>query len=90
MEKTITMEIPEDWLQGLEWGRKTVVQEIVQLGIYQFKVRRALEMYQARLGSLGYIAEKTGLSKRDLIREARLRGLEPPFDEQTLKEELST
>jgi len=89
MDKNITLEIPEEWLKGLEWGRNTVIQEIIQLGIYQFKVRRALDMYQARLGSLGYIAEKTGLSKRDLIREARIRGLEPYFDEQTLSEELS-
>jgi len=45
-------------------------------------------MYQAGAGSLGYVAEKAGLSKRDLIREARARGVEPPFDEQTVREEL--
>ncbi len=61
-----------------------MVQEIIQLGIYQFKVRQALEMYQAGAGSLGYVAEKVGLFKRDLIREARARGIEPPFDEQTV------
>jgi hypothetical protein len=55
------------------------------LGIYQFKVRQALEMYQAGVGSLGYVAEKVGLFKQDLIREARARGIEPPFDEQTVQ-----
>ena len=64
------------------------MQEIIQLGIYQFKVRRALELYRAGVGSLGYVAEKMGLSKRDLIREARARGIAPPFDEQTVREEL--
>jgi hypothetical protein len=48
--------------------------------IDQLKVRRALEMHQAGTDSLGYAAEKVGLSKRDLIREAHTRGIEPPFD----------
>lgn len=88
MEKTVTMEIPEQWLHDLDLDQEVVLQEIVRLGIYQFKVRRALEMYQAGAGSLGYVAERTGLSKRDLIREARARDIEPSFDEQTVREEL--
>jgi predicted HTH domain antitoxin len=88
MEKVISVEIPEQWLQGLDWDQRTVVQEIIQLGTRQLKIRRALELYQAGAGSLGYVAERVGLSKRDLIREARSRGIEPPFDEQTVREEL--
>jgi predicted HTH domain antitoxin len=90
MEKTITMEIPEQWLRDLDLDQGAVLQEIVRLGVHQFKVRRALEMYQAGAGSLGYVAEKAGLPKRDLIREARVRGIEPSFDEQTVREELGT
>lgn len=88
MDKVITMEIPEHWLEGLDLDQKTIIQEIFQLGVYQYKVRRALEMYQARVGTLGYIAEKLGLPKRGLIQEARARGIEPFFDEQTVLEEL--
>ena len=88
MEKTIPMEIPEQWLQDLDLDQGMMIQEIVRLGVHQFKIRRALEMYQAGAGSLGYVAEKAGLSKRDLIREARARGIEPSFDEQTVREEL--
>jgi len=88
MEKVISVEIPEQWLQGLDWDQQTVVQEIIQLGTHQLKIRRALDMYQGGVGSLGYVAERAGLSKRDLIREARSRGIEPPFDEQTVREEL--
>ena len=88
MAKVVTVEIPEQWLQGLDWDQTTMIQEIIQLGLYQFKVRQALDMYQAGAGSLGYVAEKAGLSKRDLIREARVRGIEPAFDEQTVREEL--
>lgn len=88
MEKLVTVEIPEQWLQGLDWGQAAVVEEIIHLGTYQYKVRRALEMYQAGIGSLGYAAERTGLSKRDLIREARIRGIVPPYDDKTVDEEL--
>jgi hypothetical protein len=88
MEKTVTVEIPEQWFHDLDWQEGALLQEIIQLGTYQFKVRQALEMYQAGVGSLGYVAEKSGLSKRDLIREARARGIEPAFDEQTVREEL--
>lgn len=89
MGKSITMEIPEQWLEGLDVDRSLVMQEIIQLGVYQFKIRRALEMYLARVGSLGYIAEKLGLSKRQLVEEARQRGLDPFYDEQTVQEELA-
>lgn len=88
MADTVTLEIPGQWIEGLGLDQEAVVQEIIRLGLYQLRVRRALEMYQAGAGSLGYVAEKVGLSKRDLIREARTRGLEPPFDEQTVDEEL--
>jgi hypothetical protein len=45
--------------------------------------------YRDGVGSLGYIAEQLGLSKRDLIREARMRGIEPDFSEETGQEELA-
>jgi len=88
MEQVVTVEIPQAWVEDLDWGQTALLQEIIRLGIQQLKVRRALEMYQAGAGSLGYVAEQVGLSKRDLIREARARGIEPPFDEQTVREEL--
>ena len=58
-------------------------------GGHQYKVERALSLYQAGVGSLGYIAEQLGLSKRDLIREARMRGIEPVSGEETVQEELA-
>ena len=88
MDKIVTVEIPEDWLQGLDWDQGAVMREVIQLGTYQLRVRQALEMYRAGAVSLGYVAERTGLSKRELIREARARGIEPSFDEQTVQEEL--
>ena len=88
MEKHITVEIPEEWIQGLDWQQDALLEEIIQLGIRQLRVRRALDLYQAGNVSLGYAAQKVGLTKRELIREARVRGIEPPFDEEMVREEL--
>jgi hypothetical protein len=90
MDKVIQVEIPEEWLQGLDWDRQALMREVIRLGVHQIKVRRALEMYRTGSCSLGYAAEQEGLAKSDLIREARARGMEPLFDEQTVREELGT
>jgi predicted HTH domain antitoxin len=89
MSKTIQLEIPEAWLQGLDPNQATTLHEVIRLGIYQLKILEALEIYKAGHRSIGYAAEKMGVSKRDLVREARSRGIEPPFDEEIVQEELA-
>jgi len=88
MEQTVVMQIPRQWLEGIP-EEQTTLQQIFRLGLYQYKVERALALYRDGVGSLGYIAEQLGLSKRDLIREARMRGIEPDFSEETVQEELA-
>jgi len=88
MEQTVAMQIPRQWLEGVSEEQVTL-QQIFRLGLYQYKVERALALYRDDVGSLGYIAEQLGLSKRDLIREARVRGIEPDFSEETVQEELT-
>ena len=88
MEQTVAMQIPRQWLEGVSEEQVTL-QQIFRLGLYQYKVERALALYRDDVGSLGYIAEQLGLSKRDLIREARVRGIEPDFSEETVREELA-
>ena len=87
MEKYIRLEIPAAWVQGLFPQTSDSIREAIRLGLHQLKIQEALKLYQAGGVSLGYAAEKMGLSKRELIREARSRGIEPLFDEQTICEE---
>jgi len=87
MEKKVEMHIPAQWLEGIP-DEPITLQQIFRLGLAQYKVQRALVLYRDGVGSLGYIAEKLGLSKRDLIQEARMRGIEPAFSERTVQEEL--
>jgi len=88
MAKTYMLEIPEPWLEGLDLGDELLLQEVLMLGVRQYRIERALQMYQAGMGSLGYAAHKAGVAKQDLIREARARGIEPEYDEETVREEL--
>lgn len=88
MKQTVVMQIPRHWLEGVP-EEPIALQQIFRLGLYQYKVERALALYRDGVGSLGYIAEQLGLSKRDLIREARARGIEPDFSAETVQEELA-
>lgn len=87
MEQTIAVSIPRQWLDNVP-EKEITWQQIFKLGLDQYKIEHALSMYQDDIGSLGYIAEQLGLSKRELIQEARRRGIEPNFSEETVLEEL--
>ncbi len=88
MQEHITVEIPREWVEGLPEEELTY-KHIVRLGIKQLKIERAIHLYQDGIGSVGYISEQLGIGKPDLIREMRLRNIEPNFSEQTVREELA-
>ena len=88
MEQDITVKIPRTWIKGLPEEELTLKQ-IIRLGIHQYKVERAIQLYREGVGFLGYVAEQTGLNKQDLIREARHHNIDLEYSEQTIKEELS-
>jgi hypothetical protein len=88
MEQNVTIKIPGEWMDGLP-REELALQQIFRLGVARYKVERAIQLYRDGVGSLGYIAEKMGLDKQSLIREARLHDLSPDFSEQTIREELA-
>ncbi len=88
MEQDITVKIPRGWIKGLPEEELTLKQ-IIRLGIHQYKMERAIQLYRDGVGSIGHFAEQMGLDKQDLIREARHHNIDPEFSEQTIKEELS-
>ncbi len=88
MEQTVAIQIPVQWLEDIP-EQETTRRQIFKMGLEQYKMERALSLYRNGAGSLGYIAEQLGLSKRKLVRKARLRGIEPDFTEETVREELA-
>ena len=87
MSRTVQLTIPKDWLGDLG-DEEMTLREVVRLGVRQVKMARAIRLYLDGVGSLGYIGEKLGLDKRELIREARLRNVEPDASDLTEDEEV--
>lgn len=52
-------------------------QEVVALGLREWKVRKALEAYRRGQGSLAYAAGQAGVSLREMIPLAYAHGLVP-------------
>jgi hypothetical protein len=52
-------------------------QEVVALGLREWRVRKALEVFRRGEGSLGYAARQAGVSLREIIPLAYAYGLVP-------------
>lgn len=88
MEQSVVIQIPEEWLKDIPEESLTL-RQIFKLGLTQYRMERALALYQDGAGSLGYLAEKLGIPKPQLVQAARHQGIEPDFSEETVREELA-
>lgn len=52
-------------------------QEVLTLGLREWRIRRALEAYRRGEGSLAYAARQAGVSLREMIPLAYAHGLTP-------------
>jgi len=86
----ISVEVSEDLLKDIPVKDEAMIRQIFELGLTQLKIEVALRRYREGGMSLGYAARLAGVSKREMILQARARGITPRFSEQTLKEELGT
>lgn len=84
----LTLEMPTSLAQELAAANKQFIVNIFERGLRDFKIERALASYAAGGISFGAAAQKAGISQSDLARHAYGKGMEPPFSEETLKEEL--
>jgi predicted HTH domain antitoxin len=84
----ITVEVSEDLLREISLQDQSLLRHIFELGLTQLKVDVALRRYREGGISLGYAARLAGIPKREMILQARARGLMPRFSEQTVREEL--
>jgi hypothetical protein len=74
------MQVPREWLPDLK--DQAAFLEILGLGLEEYHMQRALSLYQQSLGTLGYVADLVGISKRELMEHARRRGVLPRYDER--------
>ena len=80
------MQVPREWLPDLK--DQAVFLEILGLGLEEYRMQRALNLYQQGVGTLGYVADLVGISKRELMEHARRRGVLPQYDERFVEQDL--
>ena len=62
--------------------------EVLGLGLEEYRLQRALTLYQRGAGSLGYVADLVGIPERVLLETARRRGVLPFYEERFIEQDL--
>lgn len=89
MPGTITLEVPPLLAEELASASQEFLVELLERGLRQSRIERALDRYQQGGISFAAAAGLAGISRSDLARQAYARGVEPPYSEQMLAEELA-
>jgi hypothetical protein len=71
VSEELARQMPPD---PLEW------QEVLALGIREWRIRKALNAYERGEGTLAYAAHQAGISLREMIPLAHAHGVTPPAD----------
>lgn len=90
MGKALTLTVPDLLAGELESANQEFLLKVLERGLQEVKVDRALELYGRGGISFGAAAERAGVPQSALARYAYARGMEPPFSVETLDEELRT
>lgn len=81
--KTLSLAVPEEIARYLPED-PAERQQVVELGIREWRIRQALEAFRRGEGSLAYAAKRAGVSLREIIPLAYAHGLEPKVDPEDL------
>jgi predicted HTH domain antitoxin len=86
--KQLTLDLSDEVIRQIE-GYEGRLQELVLLGLTQLKVQEALTLYTRGVVSFARAAEMAGLSRPDMIRQARALGIHPRWSEKMVEDELA-
>ena len=86
--RVLTVDVPDSLAQELDLAGQDFVVEVLERGLRELKIERALGRYAHGGISFGAAAHQAGVSQSELARQACARGMEPPFSDETLAEEL--
>ena len=67
----------------------TTREQVLELGLRQWRIRQALEDYRKGRGTLAYAAERAGVSIREITPLAYAYGLTPSVDPDWLSDTLT-
>ncbi len=86
--ETLTLTLPAPLARDLGSATQEFLADLIERGLREVRVERALERYVRGGMSFGAAAQQAGLAQSELSRCAYARGIEPPFDAEMLAEEL--
>ena len=84
----MVIELPDDVAKQFD-PYQDRLKELMLLGLRQIKAQEALTFYQQGLVSFARAAELAGLSRSELIQQARALGVKSRWSEQMAQEELA-
>ncbi len=84
----VTIDINEELFSDFDFKDESAIRNIFEIGLAQLKIDRVLRLYKQGGMSIGYAAQMAGVPKQEMFRQARIRGIDPSFSEQTVQEEL--
>ena len=85
---TLTLNLPEFLAQELKAMNQEFLIEILEKGMRELKIERALARYAQGNLSFGAAAQIANVSQSELAKHAYEQGMEPPSSLDTLHEEL--
>lgn len=85
----VTLKLPTSLAQELSAASQQFLIELLERGLRELKIEQVLAQYSRGAISFGAAAQQAGVSQSDLARYAYAQGMEPPFSNETLAEELS-
>lgn len=86
--QNVVIEIPAELAEEFKPYQNSL-REVLLLGLLQLKVQEALLLYRRGLVSFERAAELAGLSRQEMIRQARAFGVQPRWSERMVREELA-
>ena len=87
--ETVMLTLPASLAEELGSATQEFLAALLERGLREVKVERALERYARGGMSFGAAAQQAGVSQTELSRFAYARGMEPPYSAETLTEELA-
>jgi predicted HTH domain antitoxin len=85
---TVKLEISEDLLNEFNIKDTDDLKKIIEKGIKQMKLEKALQSLKEGEISIARAAELADISLREMIFQATARGLKPAYDKEMMEEEI--
>lgn len=87
--ETISLTLPSTLAQELKVASQVFLLDLLERGLQDYKIERALEQYRHGHLSFGAAAQQANVPEAKLAQVAYAKGIQPYFSSQTVTEELS-